>query len=81
MEPSERTPAAWERYLPGVAVLRRYERRRHSDNAFSAQAFDAIQRVFGSEVMPVAALRGAGLSIVDKVAPLKHAFARHASGR
>ena len=26
MEPSERTPAAWERYLPGVAVLRRYER-------------------------------------------------------
>lgn len=27
MDPSERTPAAWERYLPGVAVLRRYDRR------------------------------------------------------
>ena len=27
MDPSTTTPAAWERYLPGVAVLRRYERR------------------------------------------------------
>ena len=64
-----------------VSVLRRYERRRHSDNTLSAHAFDAIQRVFGSEAIPVAALRGAGLSLVDKVAPLKRAFARHAAGR
>ena len=62
------------------AVLRRYERRRRSDNALSAHAFDAIQRVFGSQLMPIAALRGLGLSAVNKIAPLKHAFARHASG-
>jgi 2-octaprenyl-3-methyl-6-methoxy-1,4-benzoquinol hydroxylase/2-octaprenylphenol hydroxylase len=62
-------------------VLRRYERRRRSDNRLSAHAFDAIQRVFGSDAMPVAAMRGAGLSIVDKIAPLKNAFARHAAGR
>ena len=62
-------------------VLRRYERRRRSDNMLSARAFDAIQRVFGSEAIPVAALRGAGLSLVDKVAPLKRAFARHAAGQ
>jgi hypothetical protein len=30
--------------------------------------------------MPAAALRGAGLSIVDKLAPLKHLFAQHAAG-
>ncbi|MBS0569016.1 MAG: UbiH/UbiF/VisC/COQ6 family ubiquinone biosynthesis hydroxylase [Proteobacteria bacterium] len=63
------------------SVLRRYERRRRSDNTLSAQAFDAIQRVFGSDAMPVAALRGAGLSVVDKIGPLKLAFARHAAGR
>ncbi len=62
-------------------VLRRYERRRRSDNMLSAQAFDAIQRVFGSDAMPLAALRGVGLTIVEKVAPLKRAFARHAAGR
>jgi len=61
-------------------VLRRYERRRRSDNALSAHAFDAIQRVFGSDKMPVAALRGIALGLVDKIAPLKQMFARHAAG-
>jgi 2-polyprenyl-6-methoxyphenol hydroxylase-like FAD-dependent oxidoreductase len=61
--------------------LRRYERRRRSDNAIAAHSFDAIQRVFGSDAMPLAILRGLGLSIVDKVAPLKRAFARLAAGR
>ena len=56
-------------------------RRRRSDNVLSANAFDAIQRVFGSEAMPVAALRGAGLALVDAIGPLKRAFARHAAGR
>ncbi|MBS0556305.1 MAG: UbiH/UbiF/VisC/COQ6 family ubiquinone biosynthesis hydroxylase [Proteobacteria bacterium] len=70
-----------KRDFAAESVLRRYERRRRSDNALSAHAFDAIQRVFGSDVMPVAALRGASLAIVDKVAPLKRAFARHAAGR
>jgi 2-octaprenyl-3-methyl-6-methoxy-1,4-benzoquinol hydroxylase/2-octaprenylphenol hydroxylase len=70
-----------KRDFAAESVLRRYERRRHSDNAFSAHAFDAIQRVFGSDAMPVAALRGAGLSVVDKFTPLKRAFARHAAGR
>jgi len=63
------------------AVLGRYERRRRSDNAIAAYSFDAIQRVFGSEAMPVAMLRGAGLGLVDKLTPLKRLFARHAAGR
>jgi 2-octaprenyl-3-methyl-6-methoxy-1,4-benzoquinol hydroxylase/2-octaprenylphenol hydroxylase len=70
-----------KRDFAAESVLRRYERRRRSDNALSAHAFDAIQRVFGSDAMPVAALRGMGLGLVDKITPLKHAFARHATGR
>lgn len=62
-------------------VLRRYERRRRSDNALLAHAFDAIQRVFGSNAIPVAALRGVALGLVDKIGPLKQKFARHAAGR
>ena len=62
-------------------VLRRYERRRRSDNALSAHAFDGIQRVFGSNAMPVAALRGVALGLVDKIGPLKQMLARHAAGR
>jgi 2-octaprenyl-3-methyl-6-methoxy-1,4-benzoquinol hydroxylase/2-octaprenylphenol hydroxylase len=63
------------------SALRRYERRRRSDNALSAHAFDAIQRVFGSDAMGLAALRGAGLALVDRIAPFKRLFARHAAGR
>lgn len=70
-----------KRDFAAESVLRRYERRRRSDNVLSAHAFDAIQRVFGSDVMPLAGLRGVGLAIVDKIAPLKRAFARHAAGR
>lgn len=62
-------------------VLRRYERRRRSDSAIAAHSFDAIQRVFGSDAMPLAALRGFGLDVVNAIAPLKRVFARHAAGR
>jgi len=70
-----------KRDFASATVLRRYERRRRSDNAIAAHSFDAIQRVFGSESTPVAVLRGAGLGLVDKLTPLKQLFARHAAGR
>lgn len=63
-----------------TAVLRRFERRRRSDNVLSARTFDAIQRVFGSSALPLAGLRGAALTLVDACRPLKRAFARHAAG-
>jgi 2-octaprenyl-3-methyl-6-methoxy-1,4-benzoquinol hydroxylase/2-octaprenylphenol hydroxylase len=61
-------------------TLRRYERRRISDNALSAHAFDAIQRVFGSDSMALAALRGTALTLVDRMLPLKRFLARRAAG-
>ena len=62
-------------------VLRRYERERRSESVLAARSFDAIERVFGSDAMPVAALRGAALSVVGGVAPLKQFFAAMATGR
>jgi 2-octaprenylphenol hydroxylase len=62
-------------------ALRRYDRRRRSDATLSAHGFDAIQRVFGNASPVLATLRGAGLALVDRIAPLKKAFARHAAGR
>jgi 2-octaprenyl-3-methyl-6-methoxy-1,4-benzoquinol hydroxylase/2-octaprenylphenol hydroxylase len=62
-------------------TLRRYARRRRSDDTLSAHAFDAIQRLFGSAAPPLAALRGAGLALVDRLTPLKRALVRHAAGR
>ena len=70
-----------KRDFAGTSVLREFERRRRSDNALSAHAFDAIQRVFASEAMPLAALRGAALTVVDRIGPLKQLFAAHAAGR
>jgi len=70
-----------KRDFAGMSVLRQFERRRRSDNALSAHAFDAIQRVFASQAMPLAALRGAALTVVDRIGPLKQLFAAHAAGR
>jgi 2-octaprenyl-3-methyl-6-methoxy-1,4-benzoquinol hydroxylase/2-octaprenylphenol hydroxylase len=72
---------AAKRDFAAEPVLRRYERRRLSDNAIAARSFDAIQRVFGSAAEPLVALRGFGLGAVNAIAPLKRLFARHAAGR
>lgn len=62
-------------------VLRRYERRRRSDNTVSAWGMDGINRIFRSEFEPLVFARGLGLRAVDALGPLKHLFARHAAGR
>lgn len=69
-----------KRDFAAESTLRQFERRRRSDNALSALVFDGIQRAFASDWMGFAALRGAGLGIVDRVAPLKRLFANHAAG-
>ena len=70
-----------KRDFASESILRQFERSRRSDNALAAHAFDAIQRTFASDSMPLAALRGAALSAVDHIAPLKNFFASRAAGR
>ena len=61
-------------------VLRRYERERRSENTLAARSLDAIERVFGSDVIPLASLRGAGLGVIDRLTPLKQFLAGVAAG-
>jgi 2-octaprenyl-3-methyl-6-methoxy-1,4-benzoquinol hydroxylase/2-octaprenylphenol hydroxylase len=62
-------------------VLRRYERERRSENALAARGLDVIERMFGASDAVTPALRGAGLALVDRLAPIKHVFASIAAGR
>lgn len=62
-------------------VLRRYERERRSENTLAACGFDAIQRVFGTDLEPFAFARGAALAAVGRLGLLKQAVADLAAGR
>ena len=62
-------------------VLRRYERERRSENALAARGLDAIERVFTANDPLIPVARGAGLSLVDRLAPLKGLLASIAAGR
>jgi 2-octaprenyl-3-methyl-6-methoxy-1,4-benzoquinol hydroxylase len=60
--------------------LARWGRSRKSENAVAAHAFDAINRVFGSESMAATLLRGPLLGLAGRLPPLTHLLWRRASG-
>jgi 2-octaprenyl-6-methoxyphenol hydroxylase len=61
-------------------VLAHYERWRRVDNIVLAAVTDGLVRLFSNDVAPVRLARDIGLGVVNRVAPLKHAFMRHAMG-
>ena len=68
------------RDLGGMWTLRRYERARRGENMLMLGAMDGFKRLFSNSVPPLAVLRSAGLSAVDRITPAKHLFMRHALG-
>jgi 2-octaprenylphenol hydroxylase len=62
------------------ALLRRYERWRKPENLLSMRAFDGINRLFSNANPGLGAMRRAGLTLVDRLAPLKGVFMRRAMG-
>jgi 2-octaprenyl-3-methyl-6-methoxy-1,4-benzoquinol hydroxylase/2-octaprenylphenol hydroxylase len=62
-------------------VLRRYERERRSENTLAAHGLDLIERAFTTDSTPIAALRGFGLTIANRVPPLKRLLGDSAAGR
>jgi 2-polyprenylphenol 6-hydroxylase len=66
--------------LGELAVLRRYERQRKSDNLLAAAAFDGLNRLFSNSNPLLGRLRSAGLAAVGRLPPLKHLFAHAALG-
>lgn len=66
---------------PGrLEVLRRYQRRRKSDNLVMMGAMEAFKFLFEQEALPLRWLRNAGMSGVSRSGPVKQAIMRRAMG-
>lgn len=61
-------------------VLRRYARRRRSEDTLDARSFDALARIYAWQSPPLVALRGLGIGLVERLAPLKRLLSSHAGG-
>ncbi len=57
-------------------VLARYERMRRADVTSRAFAVDALNRSLLSDFLPVQGMRGLGLYLLDRIAPLRRALMR-----
>ncbi|MGB9430001.1 MAG: UbiH/UbiF/VisC/COQ6 family ubiquinone biosynthesis hydroxylase [Gammaproteobacteria bacterium] len=74
------TAHARQRDIGDLAVLRRYQRARRSDNLAMIFALDGFKRLFSNEITPLRILRNAGLHAVDRFTPLKSVLMWHAMG-
>ena len=61
-------------------TLRRYERWRRGHNALMQAALGGFRHLFSSRYAPVRRLRETGLTLTDRLPPLKAGFMRFASG-
>jgi 2-octaprenyl-6-methoxyphenol hydroxylase len=61
-------------------VLDRYQRWRRFDTALMAMVTDGMNRLFSNDVAPVRALRDLGLSVVERLPPVKDALIAQAAG-
>jgi 2-octaprenylphenol hydroxylase len=64
----------------GLWTLRRYERARRGENLAMLAAMDGFKRLFSNDSVPLAALRGWGLSLTDRLTPIKDHFMARALG-
>ncbi len=64
----------------GPAVLSAYARRRWPDILAMAAATDGLNRLFRTDLPPVALARQIGLAAVNRLPPLKRQFQRYAMG-
>ncbi len=79
---AEEVLRARERGLaPGEAsVLARYERRRRGENLLMLKAVGGFKQLFGQTALPIRWARGAGMSLLNHVLPLKNQLASRAMG-
>lgn len=60
--------------------LRRYERRRRDENIIMMNVFSGFKQLFESSQFPIPLLRNSGMSLLDKVIPLKRWIMNRAMG-
>ena len=68
------------RDIGAAHVLRRYARRRRSADTLDALGFDALARIYAWQSPALVAARGAGVRVLDRLAPLKRRISEHAAG-
>jgi 2-octaprenyl-6-methoxyphenol hydroxylase len=64
----------------GLDVLKRYERWRRFDSFALGVVTDSLNRLFSNDFPPLRLARDLGLGAVDRIAPLRRFFMRHAGG-
>jgi 2-octaprenyl-6-methoxyphenol hydroxylase len=62
--------------IGGAEVTQTYERRRRADTTTRIMAVDLLNRSLLSEFLPVQAMRGLGLYLLDRIGPLRRAVMR-----
>ena len=65
---------------PPAAALRRFERWRKSETLAMLAVVDGLHHLFQRQEAPVRRLRGLGMQLTDRFAPLKHLLIGHAMG-
>lgn len=68
------------RDIAGLWSLRHYARARRGDNTAMLAAMDLLKRTFSNDALPVAAARSLGLTLTDRIGPLKALFMERALG-
>ena len=68
------------RDVGSLKVLRRYERWRKGGNVSMMYAMDGFKRLFGNEATPVQWMRNTGLTLTDKLSPVKYHLMLQAMG-
>ncbi len=66
--------------IASPAVLGRYQRRRLADNTMMMKIMTGFKRLFGERALPIRLLRNTGISLVNKLGPLKNHIAAQAVG-
>lgn len=66
--------------IGSVTTLRKYERARRADNRAVLAAMDGLKRLFSSELATLHLTRNAGMSLLDKITPLKNMIIQQAMG-
>ena len=64
----------------GPQALQAYERWRRLDTVMVAAATDGLNRLFSNDIEALRFIRDAGLSVVERIDPLKRFFMREAAG-
>lgn len=71
---------AADRDAGALAYLRRYQRARKADNLLMLGATDVLKRLYGNRNPILRQLRGYGIDVAARFAPLRQLMIRHATG-